>query len=86
MARAKWNGDKVTLKESGSLIDPQDVWGNLITALPGEALDIKKVIEIIEEQKAKGRVLTRRGDPPNRYYFIWHDPNGNVEEEGEGAE
>jgi hypothetical protein len=75
-ARAKYNSDKVQLKESGSLIDPVDVWGNLLTTLPDETLNIQKVIEIIEEQKAKGRVLTRQGDPPGRYYFTWHDPNG----------
>jgi len=82
-ARAKYNSKKVTLKESGSLIAPQDVWGNLIVALPDGVLDMSRVIEIIEEQKAKGRVLTRQGDPPGRYYFIWHDSNGSSKGEGE---
>jgi len=87
-ARAKFNGDKVELRESGTLIDPRDVWGNLMTALPEEALDMKQVIEIIEEQIKKGRVITRAGDPPGRYHFIWKDPNGDgggepKEQEGE---
>lgn len=84
-ARAKYNRDKVMLKESGDLIDPRDVWGNLMTSLQDEEWKMDRVIKTIEEQIPKGNVLTRQGEAPGRYYFIWHDPNGDVKGEGEGV-
>jgi DNA replicative helicase MCM subunit Mcm2 (Cdc46/Mcm family) len=73
--------------ESGALFTAQDAWHHLGTIYPNKEWDIKKVRKAIEEQVNRGRVLTRKGDPPDTYYLIWRDDgtNGGGVGEGDGS-
>lgn len=73
IAMANYKDSKMQGKEAGSLFDPYDVWYHLFTVFPNEQWDIEKVHKEIAKQIEKGRVTTRAGDPPDRYYLMWRD-------------
>jgi len=87
MAMADYNSEKVGGRESGALFNSYNVWNHLLTSIRDEEWNIEKVREVIQDQIRKGRVVTRQGDDPDRYYLTWRDKgNNNNGAEGEEGE
>lgn len=79
MAMSNYKDSKAQGKESGSLFEVYDVWYHLSAMYPRREWDVDKVRKAIKEQVRKGRVLTRAGDAPDRYYLLWRDDGTNAE-------
>jgi DNA replicative helicase MCM subunit Mcm2 (Cdc46/Mcm family) len=70
LAALDYKDDKALGKESGSMFTSQDVWYHFTNTFSNERWDIHKIRKAIQEQIKKGRVMTRQGDPPDRYYLV----------------
>jgi replicative DNA helicase Mcm len=80
LAMLGYKDSKAQGNESGSLFTPYDTWYHLSATFPEREWNLDNVRKVIRQQIAKGRVITRQGDEPDRYYLSWRDnTNGGVQ-------
>jgi DNA replicative helicase MCM subunit Mcm2 (Cdc46/Mcm family) len=70
MAMSDYSDDKVQNKESGAMFETYGVWYHLTKTYPDDDWTTKKVYHYLDRLQKKGRVLTRQGDTPDRWYLL----------------
>jgi hypothetical protein len=89
LAMADHDSAKIQGKESGAFIDTYGVWAHMQQQFPNENWSEQKVRKVLEGLTKKGRVLTRQGDAPDRWYLIRRRDDDNdkgTKREGQGGE
>ena len=70
LAVADYNSEKIQGRESGAHIDTYGVWAHMQQEFPNENWSERKVRKVLEGLVQKGRLLTKQGDEPDRWYII----------------
>lgn len=86
LAMADHNSAKIQGRESGAFIDTYGVWAHMQQEFPNENWSERQVRKVLEGLTKKGRLLTKQGDEPDRWYLITTTTTSRTGGEGAGGE